>query len=93
MMVRSRRLKLVDGTVIELRRRSGWSVCVIGRELGHSPGTACHEIRRHCVATGYLAEAAEADAAAKRRPSGRQPRLARDGPLFAEIARLLRLGW
>ena len=66
---------------------------MIGRELGRSSGTFCDEIRRHGAATGYLPATAEADAAVSRHRSGRQPRLALDGPLFHEIAPLLRLGW
>lgn len=66
---------------------------MVARELGRSSGTVCDEIRRHGDVAGYRAVTAEADAAASRRRSGRKPRLAPDGPLFAEIARLLRLGW
>ncbi len=66
---------------------------MIARELGRSSGTVCNEIRRHGVATGYLAATAKADVAASRCRSGRKPQLAPDGPLFAEIARLLRVGW
>jgi len=91
MVVKRRRLKVVDRTIIELRRRDGWSIRLIARELGRSLGTLCDEIRRHGDAAGY--RAATVDAAASRHRSGRKPRLALDGPLFAEIARLLRLGW
>jgi IS30 family transposase len=91
MAIQRRRLTVVDRTIIELRRRDGWSIRLIARELGRSSETICDEIRRHGDVAGYLAATAEADAAARRR-SGRQPRLAPDGALFAEIARLLRLG-
>ena len=93
MAIQRRRLTVVDRTIIELRRRDGWSIRLIARELGRSSGTVCDEIRRHGDAAGYLAATAEADAATSRRRSGRQPRLAPDGVLFAEIAGLLRLGW
>jgi transposase, IS30 family len=93
MAVQRRRLTVVDRTIIELRRRDGWSIRMIGRELGRSSGTICDEIRRHGDAAVYRAATAEADAAASLRRSGRKPRLAPDGPIFAEIARLLRLGW
>jgi len=63
------------------------------RELGRSSGTVSGEIRRHGDAAGYRAATAEADAAVSRRRSGRKSRLAPDGPLSAEIARLSRLGW
>jgi len=66
---------------------------MIARELGRSSGAACDEIKRHGKVAGYRAATAEADAAASRRRSGRKLRLAPDGPLFAGIARLLRLGW
>ena len=93
MAVQRRGLTVVDRSIIELRRRDGWSIRLIARELGRSSGTICDEIGRHGDAAGYLAATAEADAAASRRRSGRKPRLMPDGPLFAEIARLLRLGW
>ena len=93
MAVQRRGLTVVDRTIIELRRRDGWSIRLIARELGRSSGTICDEIGRHGDTAGYLAATAEADAAASRRRSGRKPRLMPDGPLFAEIARLLRLGW
>jgi IS30 family transposase len=86
-------LTVVDRPIIELRRRDGWSIRMIARELGRSSGTLCDEIRRHGDAAGYRAVTAEVNAAASRHRSGRKPRLARDWPLFAEIARLLRLGW
>ena len=93
MAVQRRGLTVVDRTIIELRRRDGWSIRLIARELGRSSGTICDEIGRHGDAAGYLAATAEADAAASRCRSGRKPRLMPDGPLFAEIAGLLRLGW
>jgi IS30 family transposase len=93
MAVQRFRLTVVDRTIIELRRRDGCSIRMIARELGRSSGTVCDEIKRHGKVAGYRAATAEADAAAGRGRSGRQLRLAPDGPLFAGIARLLRLGW
>lgn len=93
MAVQRFRLTVVDRTIIELRRRDGCSIRMIARELGRSPGTVCDEIKRHGKVAGYRAAKAEADAAAGRGRSGRKLRLAPDGPLFAGIARLLRLGW
>jgi IS30 family transposase len=88
-----RKLTVVDRTLIELRRRDGWGVRRIALALDRSPGTISDEMKRHGGAAGYRAEAAEAEAAASRRLSHRRPRLAVDGALFAEIARLLGLGW
>jgi IS30 family transposase len=94
MAVQRRRLTLVDRAIIELRRHDGWSIRMIARELGRSSGTVQTAVaRRHGEAAVYRAATAEADAAASRRRSCRQRRLAPDGPLFAEIARLLRPGW
>jgi hypothetical protein len=93
MAVQRFRLTVVDRTIIELRRRCGCSIRMIARGLGRSSGTVCDEIKRHGKVAGYRAATAEADAAASRRRSGRKPRLAPDGPLFAGIARLLWLGW
>lgn len=93
MAVQRRRLTVVDRTMIEVRRRDGWGIRSIARELGRSASTISDEIKRHGDAAGYLAERAAAAAAASRGRSGRKPRLASDGPLFAEIARLLGLGW
>lgn len=93
MAIQRFRLTAIDRTIIELRRRNGSSIRMIARELGRSSGTVCDEIRRHGEATGYRAATAEADAEASRRRSGRKPRLAADGPLFAGIAGLLRPGW
>ena len=93
MAVQRFRLTVVDRTIIELRRRDGCSIRMIARELGRSSGTVCDEIKRHGKVASYRATTAEADPAASRCRSGRQLRLAPDGPLFAGIARLLRLGW
>src|SRR3954453_11407382 len=75
MAVQRRGLTVVDRTIIELRRRDGWSIRLIARELGRSSGTICDEIGRHGDAAGYLAATAGADAAASRenRPSLSSP--------------------
>src|SRR5215210_7661522 len=91
-----RKLTVVDRTLIELRRGDGWGVRRIALALDRSPGTISDEVKWHGGAAGYraeVAEVAEAAAAASRRLSHRQPRLAVGGALFAEIARLLGLGW
>jgi IS30 family transposase len=88
-----RRLTVVDRTTIELRLLDGWGIRAIARALGRSAGTICDEVRRHRGATGYLAQQAQTQAAARGALSGRKPRLARDGALFGEIVGLLRRGW
>jgi IS30 family transposase len=79
--------------MIEVRLGDGWGIRAIAVSFGRSPGTISDEIRRHRSDAGYLAQAAEAQATAGRLLSGRKARLARDGALFGDIARLLRLGW
>ena len=90
MMEPRRKLTVVDRTLIELRRGDGWGVRRIAVALGRSPGTISAELKRHGGASSYRAEAA---ATASRGLCHRQPRLAVDGALFAEVARLLGLGW
>jgi transposase, IS30 family len=94
MTAQRRALTVVDRTMIEVRLQDGWGIRAIAASLGRSAGTISDEIARHGRGgLGYLAEAAEAGAAAARRLSGRKPRLAVDGALFGELARLLRLKW
>jgi IS30 family transposase len=93
MAVSRRVLTIVDRTMIEVRLRDGWGVRAIALALRRSPGTISDEIRRHRDATGYQAHVAQAQAVAGRRLCGRRPRLASDGALFGEVARLLRLKW
>jgi IS30 family transposase len=93
MAVPRRMLTVIDRTMIEVRLRDDWGIRAIALSLCRSPGTICDEISRHGGVGGYLAQAAQAQAIASQVLSGRKPRLARDGALFGEIARLLRLGW
>lgn len=93
MEIHRHKLTMVDRTVIEVRLRDGWGIRRIALALVRSPGTISDEVRRHGGPEGYLAENAETQAAANRHLSGRRPRLARDGALFGEVCRLLRLGW
>jgi len=62
---------VVDRAAIGLRRRDGWSIRIIARELGRSSGMVCDEIRRHV------------DAEASHRRFRREPRLVPAG-LFSE---------
>jgi IS30 family transposase len=88
-----RKLTVFDRSTIEVRLRDGWGVRAIARDLKRAPGMICDEINRHGGATSYQAQAAAAQADADRRLTGRRPRLAPDGALFARVAGLLRLGW
>jgi transposase, IS30 family len=88
-MKRQRR-KLTVEVAIDLRRKDG--VRAIARELGRSPSVISAEIGRGRDTDGrYAAGPAQAAAAARGNRSGRKARLAPDGPLFAEVTRLLRL--
>lgn len=93
MSVSRRGLTVVDRTMIEVRLRDGWGPRAIGRALSRSAGMVSDEIKRHGGVAGYRAETAETQAAAAGRLSGRRSRLASDGALFGEVARLLRLKW
>jgi transposase, IS30 family len=73
-------------------RRLG--VRAIARKLGRSPSVISTEIGRGREPDGtYAAGPAQAAAAARWDRSGRRARLAPDSPLFAEMAKLLRLQW
>src|SRR3954453_8823578 len=92
-MPRQRR-KLTVEVAIDLRRKDGWGVRAIARELGRSPSVISTEIGRGREQDGnYAAAPAQAAAAARRGRSGRRARLAPDSPLFAEVAKLLRQQW
>src|SRR4051795_8627818 len=90
-MQRQRR-KLTVEVAIELRRKDGWGVRAIARELGRSPSVISAEIGREPDGS-YAAGSAQAAAATRRDRSGRRTKLAPDSPLFAEVANLLRLQW
>src|SRR4051795_7796496 len=90
-MQRQRR-KLTVEVAIELRRKDGWGVRAIARELGRSPSVISAEIGREPDGN-YAAGSAQAAAAARRDRSGRRARLAPGSPLCAEVAKLLRLQW
>src|SRR4051812_36495028 len=92
-MPRQRR-KLTVEVAIDLRRKDGWGVREIARELGRSPSVISTEIGRGRESDGhYAAGPAQAAAAARRDRSGRRARLAPDSPLLAEVAKLLRRQW
>ena len=87
-----RKLTVEDRVAIDLRRKDGWGVRAIARELARSPSVISAEIGRGCDTDGrYAAGPAQAAAAARGNRSGRKAKLAPDGPLFAEVTRLLRL--
>ena len=87
-----RKLTVEDRVAIDLRRKDGWGVRAIARELGRSPSVISTEIGRGREPDGsYAAGSAQAAAAARRDRSGRRTKLAPDSPLFAEVAKLLRL--
>ena len=89
-----RKLTVEDRVAIDLRRKDGWGVRAIARELGRSPSVISTEIGRGREPDGnYAAGSAQAAAAARRDRSGRRTKLAPDSPLFAEVANLLRLQW
>jgi len=83
-----------DRVAIDLRRKDGWGVRAIARELGRSPSVISTEIGRGREPDGrYAAGPAQAAAAARLDRSGRRARLAPDSPLFGEVAKLLRRQW
>ena len=89
-----RKLTVEDRVVIELRRKDGWGVRAIARELDRSPSVISAELGRGRDTDGcYVAGPAQAAAAARWDRSGRRAKLAPDSPLFAEVAKLLRLQW
>jgi IS30 family transposase len=88
-----RKFTVVDRTTIALRLCDGWGIRQIACALGRSPGTVCDEVNRNGGSSAYEAGAAEGQAAAKRKLTGRKPRMYRDGALFAEVSRLVGQGW
>src|SRR3954454_24055768 len=83
-MQRQRR-KLTVEVAIELRRKDGWVVRAIARELGRSPSVISAELGRD---TDGRYAAGPAHAAVRWGTSGKA-----GSPLFAEVAELLRLQW
>ena len=83
-MQRQRR-KLTVEVAIDLRRKDGWGVRAIARELGRSPSVISTEIGRGREPDGTYA-AGSAQAAARRGTPGQA-----GSPLVAEVAKLLRL--
>jgi len=82
-----RKLTVEDRVVIDLRRKDGWGVRAIARELGRSPSVISAELGRGRDTDGcYAAGPAQAAAAARWDRSGRRAKLAPDSPLFAEVA-------
>src|SRR3954447_11114343 len=82
-----RKLTVEDRVAIDLRRKDGWGVRAIARELGRSPSVISTEIGRGREPDGtYAAGPAQAAAAARRGTPGQA-----GSPLFAEVAKLLRL--
>ena len=82
-----RKLTVEDRVAIDLRRKDGWGVRAIARELGRSPSVISTEIGRGREPDGtYAAGSAQAAAAARRGTPGQA-----GSPLFAEVAKLLRL--
>src|SRR3954447_16471754 len=89
-----RKLTVEERVAIDLRRKDGWGVRAIARQLGRSPSVISAEIGRGRDPDGrYAAGPAQAAAAARWDRSGRRARLAPDSPLFAEVAKLLRRQW
>src|SRR3954470_19778075 len=85
-MPRQRR-KLTVEVAIDLRRKDGWGVRAIARELGRSPSVISTEIGREQDGN-YAAGSAQTAAAARRGTPGQA-----GNPRFAEVAKLLRLQW
>ena len=89
-----RKLTVEDRVAIDLRRKDGWGVRAIARELGRSPSVISAELGRgRDTDSCYAAGPAQAAAAVRWDRSGRRAKLAPDSPRFAEVAKLLRLQW
>src|SRR3954466_13800672 len=89
-----RKLTVEDRVAIDLRRKDGWGVRAIARELGRPPSAIRAGPGRGRHTDGpYAAGPAQAAAAVRWDGSGRRAKLAPDSRLFAEVAKLLRLQW
>ena len=89
-MARQRRKLTVEARVaIELRRKDGWGVRAIARELGRSPSVISAELGRE-LDGNYAAGPAQAAAAVRRGTSGKagagQPPVCRGGEAAAAAA-------
>ena len=83
-----RKLTVEDRVAIDLRRKGGWDVRAIARELGRSPSVISTEIGRSREPDGcYAAGPAQAAAAARRGTPGQagagQPAVCRGGDAAA----------
>src|SRR5918993_3945861 len=77
MQKQRRKLTVEDRVAIDLRRKDGWGVRAIARELGRSPSVISTEIGRGREPDGnYAAGSAQTAAAARWDRSGRRARLA-----------------
>src|SRR3954454_25298211 len=84
MQKQRRKLTVEDRVAIDLRRKDGWGVRAIARELGRSPSVISTEIGRGREPDGnYAAGSAQTAAAARRDRSGRKTKLAPDSPCLA----------
>jgi len=89
-----RKLTVEDRVTIDLRRKDGWGVRAIARELSRPPSVISAEIARGGdPAGGYAAGSAQAAAKVRQDKSGRQAKLTPDSPLFADVMKFLRLQW
>src|SRR5215210_4871598 len=87
-----RKLTVEDRVAIDLRRKDGWGVRAIARELGRSPSVISTEIGRGREQDGnYAAGSAQTAAAVRRGTSGQartgQPSVCRGGEAPAPVAR------
>jgi transposase, IS30 family len=82
-----RKLTVEERVAIDLRRKDGWGVRAIARELGRSPSVISTEIGRGREPGGnYAAGPAQAAAAARRGTPGWQPAVCRGGEAAAAAA-------
>src|SRR3954453_15837422 len=87
-MQRQRR-KLTVEVAIELRRKDGWGVRAIARELGRSPSVISAELGRDtdgCYAAGPAQAAAAARWGTSRKAGAGQPPVCRGGEAAAAAA-------
>jgi IS30 family transposase len=81
MLRKRRKLTVEDRVTIDLRRKDGWGMRAIARELGRSPSVISTEIARgRDPDGGYAAGPAQAAATARRDQSGRRQSSLRTAP-------------